>query len=125
MLTVAAKGSFDWRVVGRRLLPDSYQIIEDIELEYKNEQSKRDKMFKKWKEMKGSGATYRGLMAVFKELDNQEAAEMVKNLVAGRSLPLPLYDVMEWLCPHPFIHMMSCPPPLPSWNDDVPITSFI
>ena len=81
MLTVAAKCIFNWRVVGRRLLMDRPQTIEDIDREERSEDVKRDKMFEKWKEMKGSSATYRALMEVFEEIGNHQAAEMVKGLV--------------------------------------------
>ena len=79
VLKVANKCSFDWKVVGRRLL--DLQAIDDIDREERSELSKRDKMFEKWKEMKGSRATYRALMEVFEEVGNHQAAEMVKELV--------------------------------------------
>ena len=66
-------------MVGRRLLDP--QAIDDINREEWSEQSKRDKMFLKWKEMKGSHATYTALMGVFEDLENHQAAVMVKNLV--------------------------------------------
>ena len=60
---------------------DRPQTVEDIDREDKSEEVKRDKMFLKWKEMKGSRATYRVLMEVFEEVRNHQAAEMVKELV--------------------------------------------
>ena len=66
-------------MVGRRLLDP--QAIDDIDREERNEQSKRDKTFLKWKEMKGSRATYTALMGVFVDIANHQAAEMVKQLV--------------------------------------------
>ena len=68
--------------MGRRLLVDRPQTIEDIDCEEKCEKVKRDNMFLKWKEMKGSRATYRALMEVFEEVGNHQAAEMVKELVS-------------------------------------------
>ena len=83
VLIVAAKCTFDWRVVGRRLLIDRPQTVEDIDREDKSEEVKRDKMFEKWKELKGSRATYRTLMEVFEDAGNHQAAEMVKELVSS------------------------------------------
>ena len=79
MLKVAARCTFDWKVVCRRLLED-YQACEDIDCEERSEQSKRDRMFQKWKEMKGSHATYRELITVFESIGNRAAAEMVNEL---------------------------------------------
>ena len=89
----------DWRVVGRRLLTDSPQTIVDIDREdtSKSEQSKRDKMFEKWKEIKGSHATYKALMAVFMELKNHQAAEIMKKLVAqGRCCNYIIVLLFGW-----------------------------
>ena len=83
MLTIAATCPFDWRLVGNRLLRDRPQIVEDIDREKNHsEEVKRDKMFSKWNELKGSHATYRALMEVFDEVGNRQAAEMVKKLVS-------------------------------------------
>ena len=80
MNTVATTCRFDWRVVGTRLVGE--QAIEDIDREEQAEQRKRDKMFHKWLEMKGSKATYRVLISEFEEIHNHQAAETVKALVA-------------------------------------------
>ena len=61
---------------------DRPQTIADIDCEDKSEEVKRDKMFEKWKEMKGSRATYRALVKAFEEVGNNQAAEMVKELVS-------------------------------------------
>ena len=82
MFTIATNCTFDWRVVGRRLLFDRPQTVADIDREDKSEEVKRDKMFEKWKEMKGSRATYRALMEVFEDAGNHQGAEMVKELVS-------------------------------------------
>ena len=79
MNTVAVTCSFDWKVVGRRLVGD--QAIEDIDKEEQSEQRKRDKMFQKWLEMEGSKATYRVLIGVFEEVKNHQAAETVRSLL--------------------------------------------
>ena len=57
------------------------QAIVDIDREEQGEQRKRDKMFQRWLEMKGSKATYRVLIGVFEEINNHQAAEAVKALV--------------------------------------------
>ena len=69
--------------MGRCLLIDRPQTFADIDREDKSEEVKRDKMFEKWKEMKGSRATYRALMEVFEDVGNHQAAEMVKELVSS------------------------------------------
>ena len=83
-----ALSSFDWKVVGRRLVGE--QAIVDIDREEGSEQGKRDKMFDKWREHKGPKATYRVLIGVFEEVMNHQAAEVVKALVPpiaeGRSV---------------------------------------
>ena len=61
---------------------DRPQTVVDIDREDKSEEVKRDKMFEKWKESKGSRATYRALMKAFEEVGNHQAAEMVKELVS-------------------------------------------
>ena len=57
------------------------QAIEDIDKEEQSEQRKRDKMFQKWQEIEGSGATYRVLIGVFEDVKNHQAAEAVRSLV--------------------------------------------
>ena len=79
MNEVALSCSFDWKVVGRRLLGE--QAIEDIDREEDNEQRKRDKMFVKWREQEGSKVTYRVLIGVFEEVGNRQAAEVVTALL--------------------------------------------
>ena len=79
MNTVAVTSSFDWKVVGIRLVGE--QAIEDIDREEQGEQRKRDKMFQKWLEMEGSKATYRVLIGVLEEVKNHQAAEAVRSLV--------------------------------------------
>ena len=76
---MAVTCSFDWKVVGRRLVGE--QAIVDIDREEQGEQRKRDKMFQKWLEMEGTKATYRVLIDVFEEVKNHQAAEAVKALV--------------------------------------------
>ena len=76
---MAVTCSFDWKVVGRRLVGE--QAILDIDREEQGEQRKRDKMFQKWLEMEGTKATYRVLIDVFEEVKNHQAAEAVKALV--------------------------------------------
>ena len=80
LLIVAKKGKFDWKVVGRRLLDP--QDIDDIDRDERSEQSKRDTMLLRWKELKGSCATYKALMGVFEEIGNHHGAEMVKKLIS-------------------------------------------
>ena len=79
-MNTMAMTDFDWRVVGRRLVGE--QAVVDIDREEQSEQRKRDKMFQKWLEMKGSMATYRVLIGVFEEVKNLQAAEAVKALVS-------------------------------------------
>ena len=76
---MAVTCSFDWKVMGTRLVGE--QAIKDIDREEQSEQRKRDKMFHKWLEMKGSEATYRVLIGVFGEVKNRQAAEAVMSLV--------------------------------------------
>ena len=73
---------FDWKVLGRRLL-NSVQNVEDIDREEKEEQHKREKMLLKWKEQKGSGATYRKLTDTLMELGNKHTAESIEQLAVG------------------------------------------
>ena len=79
MNKVAVTCSFDWKVVGTRLVGE--QTIKDIDREEQGEQRKRDKMFHKWREQEGSKATYRVLIDVFGEVKNRQAAEAVMSLV--------------------------------------------
>eukprot|EP00731_Ephydatia_muelleri_P003645 Em0001g3645a len=78
---IAATFSYDWRVVGRRLV-DS-QDVDDIEREGHSEQEMRDKLFEVWKRRRGSGATYRVVMKAFNDVKNQQAAEMLKDLLSS------------------------------------------
>ena len=66
--------------MGRRLLKS--RDVEDVNQEGHSEQEKRDKMFEVWQRRKGSGATYRVLIKAFNEVQNQKAAEMVKDLLS-------------------------------------------
>ena len=54
------------------------QDVEDIEREGHSEQEKRDKLLEVWHRRKGSGATYRVMMKAFNDVQNQQAAQMVK-----------------------------------------------
>ena len=76
---IASTCCHDWKVVGKRLL--TYQDVDDIEREGYSEQERRDKLFEVWRRKKGSGATYRVIINTFNEIKNQQAAEMVKNLL--------------------------------------------
>ena len=87
---IAANFTYDWTVVGRRLV-DS-QDVADIEKEGHSEQDKRDKLFEVWKRRKGFGATYREMMNAFNEVKNQQCVEMVKDLlsdIASAVSPFP------------------------------------
>ena len=79
MNKVAVTCSFDWKVVGRRLVGE--QAIIDIDREEQGEQIRRDKMFLKWLEQEGTKATYRVLIGVLEEVNYHQAAEAVKALV--------------------------------------------
>lgn len=76
---IAATFNYDWRAVGRRLV--EARDVEDVDREGHSEQEKRDKIFEVWMKRKGSEATYRKLMNSFKEVHNQLAADMVKELL--------------------------------------------
>lgn len=67
-------------MVGKRLIGP--QVIKEIDHEEHSEQNKRDRMFEKWLEMKGSEATYRVLIEVLKEIQNAQAAEAVQKLAS-------------------------------------------
>ena len=70
---------FDWKSLGRQLL-NTEQDIKDIDHEEKEEQHKREKVLLKWKEQKGSGATYQKLFDTVKEIGNKDTAERVEQL---------------------------------------------
>ena len=83
---------FNWKVLGRRLL-NSEQDVKDIDHEEKEEQHKREKMLLKWKEQKGSDATYQKLADTLKEVGNMDTAERVKLLaVEGMFVTSWWYD---------------------------------
>ena len=67
--------------MGKRLV-DS-QDVDDIEREGHSEQEMRDKLFEVWKRRRGSGATYRVVMKAFNDVKNQQAAEMLKDLLSS------------------------------------------
>ena len=79
---IIAKFNFDWRTVGRRLI--AAKTINDIDREEHSEQDKRDRMLERWLEIKGPEATYRRLITVFKDVENNQVAEEVRKLVEGR-----------------------------------------
>ena len=70
---------FDWKSLGRLLL-NTEQDIKDIDHEEKEEQHKREKVLLKWKEQKGSSATYQKLFDTVKEIGNKDTAERVEQL---------------------------------------------
>ena len=69
---------FDWRRVGRRLLGD--QKVRDIDREGGSEGEKRENMLLQWKETKARDATYRALVKVLRDLDNNATADRVEEL---------------------------------------------
>ena len=83
--------------MGRRLV-DS-QDVDDIEREERTEQEMRDKLFEVWKRRRGSGATYRVVMKAFNDVKNQQAAEMLKDLLS--SIPQGRQCM-------PYISLLSC-----------------
>ena len=84
---------FDWKSLGRNLLKNIEQDVEDIEHEEKEEQHKREKMLLKWKKQQGSGATCRKLIHTLKEIGNEDTAERVKQLaVEGMLVEVSMYD---------------------------------
>ena len=66
--------------MGRRLVES--RDVDDIEREGHSEQEMRDKLFEVWKR-RGSGATYRVVMKAFNDVKNQQAAEMLKDLLSS------------------------------------------
>ena len=68
-------------MVGKRLV-DS-QDVDDIEREGHSEQEMRDKLFEVWKRRRGSRATYRVVMKAFNDVKNQQAAEILKDLLSS------------------------------------------
>ena len=83
ILCIAAY-NFDWRLVGRRLLGD--QKVRDIDREGRSasEREKRENMLLKWKETKARDATYRALVKVLRDLDNNATADRVEELEEKR-----------------------------------------
>ena len=67
------------------------QDVEDIEREGHSEQEKRDKLLEVWYRRKGSGATYRVMMKAFNDVQNQQAAQMVKELLRSDNSQGTLY----------------------------------
>ncbi|KAL5499677.1 hypothetical protein EMCRGX_G011134 [Ephydatia muelleri] len=76
---------FDWKSLGRLLL-NTEQDVKDIDRE-EEEQHKREKVLLKWKEQKGSSATYQKLFDTVKEIGNKDTAERVEQLAVD------VYDV--------------------------------
>ena len=73
---------FDWRRVGRRLLGD--QKVRDIDREGGSEGDKRDNMLLQWKRTRARDATYRALVNVLRDLDNNATADRVEVLEKKR-----------------------------------------
>ena len=73
---------FDWRRVGRRLLGD--QKVRDIDREGGSEGEKRENMLLQWKRTKARDATYRVLVKVLRDLDNNATADRVEKLEETR-----------------------------------------
>ena len=69
---------FDWRHVGRRLISD--QKTRDIDREGGSERDKREKMLLEWKRTKACDATYRALVKVLRDLENNATADRVEEL---------------------------------------------
>ena len=88
LLKISAAVTFNWKVIGRRLV--GIKAVQDIDREDQCKQEKRDQMLEKWIELKGSEATYRGLIEVFEEVKDYHAADAVKELVSR--------DVVTGLC---------------------------
>ncbi|KAL5477471.1 hypothetical protein EMCRGX_G024272 [Ephydatia muelleri] len=80
LLKISAAVTFNWKVIGRRLV--GIKAVQDIDREDQCKQEKRDQMLEKWIELKGSEATYRGLIEVFEEVKDYHAADAVKELVS-------------------------------------------
>ena len=60
------------------------QATEDIDREEQgSEQRKKDKLFHRWLERKGSKATYKELIGVFEGIQNNQAAEAVTALIVS------------------------------------------
>ena len=73
---------FDWRRVGRRLLGD--QKVRDIDREGVSEGEKRENLLLKWKGANARDATYRALVKVLRDLDNNATADRVEELEEKR-----------------------------------------
>eukprot|EP00731_Ephydatia_muelleri_P037955 Em0610g2a len=92
LLKVSATVSFNWKLIGRRLV--GIKTVQDIDRkEEQCEQEKRDEMFEKWIEMKGSKATYRVLIDVFEEVKNPLAAHAVREIVSRNATSGDLLSV--------------------------------
>ena len=80
LLKLSATVNFNWKTIGRRLV--GFKTVNEIDQKAEQcEQEKRDDMFEKWIEQKGSKATYRALIEVFEEVKDPLAARAVREIV--------------------------------------------
>ena len=76
-----------WRRLPPYLGLESEPIVSDIEHLLIEEEEKRGKFLSKWKEIKGSDATYKNLLDALNELDCKDDAEHVQKLLLPDSQP--------------------------------------
>ena len=80
LLKISATVNFNWKTIGRRLV--GFNTVKEIDQKAEQrELEKRDDMFEKWIELKGSKATYRALIEVFEEVNDPLAARAVREIV--------------------------------------------
>ena len=62
-------------------------VVKDIDRSQGDEGTKRLDFFRKWKEIKGSGATYKRLITALLKIDCREDAERVCKMLKGSGRP--------------------------------------
>ena len=78
-----AKFLGNWKVVLETLGLES-QILEDIESKYHKPEEQRSEALNRWVRKAGPQATYRKIYNALCDLEENEAAEKVKELVGGK-----------------------------------------
>ena len=77
---IAQTRDINWKFLPSRLgLQDV--TAKDIDKDYSNELEKRRELFRKWKQIKGSEATYRSLVRALLDIKQRDNAEYVLKLL--------------------------------------------
>ena len=73
-----------WKEVGRRLPGIFYLDINDIDEDGSDQQDKRQKLLRKWRETNGIKATYSALITAMLKAQKRDEAEKICELLGGQ-----------------------------------------